>query len=50
MNYVDTITQPDSNKIPSENRDRNVVVSIEKRLEMPVVMYNSKLVCSRETS
>jgi len=44
VNYVDVISEPGPNKILSENRDGNVVVSIKKRVEISVVMYNSKLV------
>jgi hypothetical protein len=44
VDYVDMITEPGPNKILSENRDRTMVGSIKKRVEISVVKHNSKLV------
>jgi len=44
VDYVDMITEPGPNKILSENRDRTMIESIKKRVEISVVKHNSKLV------
>ncbi len=44
VDYVDMVTEPGPNKILSENRDRTIVESIKKRVEISVMKHNSKLV------
>ena len=42
--YIDMITEPGPNKILSENRDRTIVESIKKRIEISVLKHNSELI------
>ncbi|MBC7112827.1 MAG: hypothetical protein H5T34_02225 [Candidatus Methanomethyliales bacterium] len=42
--YVDMITEPGPIKILSENKDKALIDSIKKRLEISVRKHNSKLV------
>ena len=42
--YVDMITEPGPNRILSENRERTIVESIKKRVEISVLKHNSKLI------
>jgi carbonic anhydrase len=44
VDYVDMVTEPGPNKILSENRDRTIVESIKKRVEISVMKHNSKLI------
>ena len=44
VDYVDMVTEPGLNKILSENRDRTIVESIKKRVEISVMKHNSKLI------
>ncbi len=44
VDYVDMITEPGPNKILSENKNRMIVESIKKRVEISVVKHNSRLV------
>lgn len=42
--YVDMITEPGPNKILSENKDRSIIESIKKRVEISIKKRNSKLI------
>lgn len=44
VDYVDTITEPGPNKILSENRDKTIVESIKRRVDISVIKHNSKYI------
>ena len=45
VNYIDTITEPGPNKILSENKDKNIINSILKRIEISLNIHKSTNIC-----
>lgn len=44
VDFVDTITEPGPVKILAEKKDKNILDSIKRRLEISVKKHNSKIV------
>ena len=44
IDYVDMITEPGPNKILSENKDKNSIDSIKRRVKISVEAHKSRLI------